>query len=266
MISARGDILAGMETSPCVVQRLGLIPYEQAWHLQDVYAEKIARGERPPTLLLLEHPHIYTFGRRGHSENLLWDAEQLTRQGVQVLWVDRGGDVTYHGPGQLVGYPLLPLAPGGLWAGSEQTGAQPRLPQADYVGFVRKLETMLILALMRLGLASGQIEGLTGVWVQSQVLSRPISCPPELRQKPAKIAAIGVKVDARGVSRHGFALNVNPDMHYWEGIVGCGLADHLVASLADILDPLPAMESVIEAVVEAFGEVFGYRLVNGDET
>lgn len=90
---------------------LGLIEYEFAWRLQDQYAAAIAEGKRPPTLLLLEHPHVYTFGRRGKQENLLWGESQLKEKGIAIHWVDRGGDVTYHGPGQLVGYPLLPLAP-----------------------------------------------------------------------------------------------------------------------------------------------------------
>src|SRR5512145_1927451 len=90
---------------------LGLIEYEAAWKLQDQYAAEIATGQRPPTLLLLEHPHVYTFGRRGKQENLLWGEAQLKEKGITIHWVDRGGDVTYHGPGQLVGYPLIPLRP-----------------------------------------------------------------------------------------------------------------------------------------------------------
>src|SRR5512139_2458833 len=116
----------------CEVMRLGLVPYLEAWEYQNRLAEAIGRGRRPPTLLLLEHPHTYTFGRRGHPENLLWDAAELKRRGVSVYWVDRGGDVTYHGPGQLVGYPLLPLAPAGLHA---DPGHDPHLPQADYIGY-----------------------------------------------------------------------------------------------------------------------------------
>jgi lipoate-protein ligase B len=95
-----------METPTCLVQRLGLAPYEQTWKLQDVLAAQIAAGQRPPTLLLLEHPHTYTFGRRGQAQNLLWQPAELEQRGIAVYWVDRGGDVTYHGPGQLVGYPL----------------------------------------------------------------------------------------------------------------------------------------------------------------
>lgn len=226
---------------------LGLIEYEAAWKLQDQYAAEIAVGDRSPTLLLLEHPHVYTFGRRGKQENLLWGESQLKEKGIAIHWVDRGGDVTYHGPGQLVGYPLFRLG---------QVDSENKLPQADYVGYVRKLEKTLIIALANLGLAAGQRSGLTGVWIQADVHSRCARCKPEDRQKPAKIAAIGVKVDARGVSRHGFALNVNPDMEYWDGIIACGLQDEPVASLADLFESPPSMERVKEEVVKAFGEVF----------
>lgn len=219
--------------SSVIVHDLGLIEYDTAWKLQNEYAAEIAEGKRPPTLLLLEHPHVYTFGRKGHAENLLWDEAQLKQKGISIQWVDRGGDVTYHGPGQLVGYPLLPLNP--------IRSDRPHI-RADYVGYVRKLEKTLIAALMNLGVAASQRSGLTGVWVQSDV--------------PAKIAAIGVKVDVRGVTRHGFALNVNPDMEYWQGIIACGLKEAVI-SLADILKPVPAMERVKEVVISAFREMFG---------
>jgi lipoate-protein ligase B len=247
-----------------VVYRLGLVSYPQAWQLQEKLAAQVGRGGHPPALLLLEHPHVYTFGRRGDAKNLLWDEAELARRGVSVIWVDRGGDVTYHGPGQLVGYPLLPLAPGGLYAaapGMGEKSTEKRLPQADYVGYLRKLEQSLVLALMHLGVAAGQIPGLTGVWVQPDALSRCRGCAPDLRQPPAKIAAIGVKVDARGVSRHGFALNVDMDMSYWQGIIGCGLKDYPVTSLAELCTTPLAMDDVIEAVVVAFGETFGYDMI-----
>jgi len=231
---------------------LGLIEYEQAWKLQDQYALEIAEGKRPPTLLLLEHPHVYTFGRRGKQENLLWGESQLQEKGIAIHWVDRGGDVTYHGPGQLVGYPLMPLMP----LSQSRVEDNTRIPDADYVGYVRKLEETLIVALARLGLAAGQRPGLTGVWIQADVHSRCPRCKPEDRQKPAKIAAIGVKVDARGVSRHGFALNVDPDMDYWEGIIACGLQDEPIVSLADLLENPPSMERIKQEVVTAFSEVF----------
>lgn len=234
----------------CLVHRLGVIEYEAAWRMQTELADQVAKQQRPPTLLLLEHPHTYTFGRSGHAENLLWDEAELARRQVKVLWVDRGGDVTYHGPGQLVGYPLLPLAPGGLRA----SGGSSRIPQADYVGYVRQLERTLILALSWLGVPAFQMDGMTGVWVK----------PPQALSsgsQPAKIAAIGVKVDVQGVSRHGFALNVGPDMQYWDGIVGCGLAGYPVTSLAERLTSPPTMEAVIQAVLGAFAQIYHYRLV-----
>lgn len=225
---------------------LGLIDYEVAWRLQDQYAAEIAAGTRPPTLLLLEHPHVYTFGRKGNADNLLWNETQLKGKGISTYWVDRGGDVTYHGPGQLVGYPLIPLG---------KLNQENRLPDVDYVGYTRKLEDMLIRVLMEYGMGAGQIPGKTGVWIQADAYSRCSRCKPEDKQKPAKIAAIGVKVDASGITRHGFALNVNPDMSYWDGIIPCGLTEPVV-SLADLLDPAPTMEEVKAKVGETFLQAF----------
>ncbi len=250
----------------CEICDLGLIEYEQAWKLQNHYAAEIAAGTRDPALFLLEHPHVYTFGRKGHAENLLWDDQRLKERSVAVHWVDRGGDVTYHGPGQLVGYPLIPLGSLNGRQGSRTLQQEPdtstsvRIPDADYVGYVRKLEKSLVVTLARLGLAAGQVPGLTGVWVQSDVFSRCPRCKPEDRKKPAKIAAIGVKVDVHGISRHGFALNVNPDMTYWDGIVACGLADYPVVSLADLLPYPPDMQKVKKEIAAAFGEVFDYEI------
>jgi lipoate-protein ligase B len=253
--------MASIESTEMILEvlDLGLIEYEQAWKLQEDYAREIAAGERAPTLLLLEHPHVYTFGRRGKQENLLWGESQLREKGIAIHWVDRGGDVTYHGPGQLVGYPLIPLTPVPIQQGVGDKD-QGRIPQADYVGYVRKLEETLIVALARLGLAAGQRSGLTGVWIQADVHSRCPRCKPEDRKKPAKIAAIGVKVDARGISRHGFALNVNPDMEYWDGIIACGLQDEPIVSLADLFPEPPSMERVKQEVIEAFSEVFGVEI------
>lgn len=242
-----------------IVEDLGLIEYETAWKIQDQYAAEIAEGKRPPTLLLLEHLHVYTFGRRGKQENLLWGESQLKEKGIAIHWVDRGGDVTYHGPGQLVGYPLLPLHPPSTIGRGDGGEGVLRIPQADYVGYVRNLEKTIITALANLGLPAGQRPGLTGVWIQADVHSRCPRCKPEDRKKPAKIAAIGVKVDARGVSRHGFALNVNPDMEYWDGIIACGLQDEPVVSLADLFEKPPSMERVKEEVVKAFEGVFGIK-------
>lgn len=215
------------------IHDLGLVEYQQAWDLQNQFAAEIARGQRSPTLLLLEHPHTYTFGRNGKAENLLWNEAQRKARGVAVHWTDRGGDVTYHGPGQLVGYPLIRL------------GRIDQYSRADFVGYLRNLEIMLVTALARLGLDSAPLNGKTGVWVQ-----------PREAQKPAKIAAIGVKVDAQGITRHGFALNVNPDMSFFDGIVPCGLLDDPVISLAELFSPAPGMPQVKAEIIQAFAQTF----------
>ncbi|MFC1996013.1 lipoyl(octanoyl) transferase LipB [Chloroflexota bacterium] len=248
----------------CEIQKLGLIDYQEAWDLQNRYAAEIATGVRPATLLLLEHPHTYTFGRRGDAGNLLWDEAELRQRGIRVHWVDRGGDVTYHGPGQLVGYPLLPLRNPPLitpLTGSRQAalplGEMNRIPSGDYVGYIRKLEQVIITTVAEYGVTAKQVEGLTGVWIdEDQRLMMYASDHPSPIHK---LAAIGVKVDARGISRHGFALNINPDMSYWEGIIGCGLP-YPEISLAGLLDPVPEMEEVSLALLKAFGEIFDYQL------
>lgn len=232
----------------CLVQKLGLLPYEQAWKLQETIASQIVSGERPATLLLLEHPHTFTFGRRGEKKNLLWDDAELTRRGVSVFWVDRGGDVTYHGPGQLVGYPLIKLKSPSLFPSTE--GDIPSVPKADYVGYLRQLERVLVATLASFGIQARQVAGLTGVWVDSSSGG-----------SPNKIAAIGVKVDAHGVTRHGFALNVAPDMSYWGGIIGCGLANCAQISMAEVLPQPPAMDEVIQALITAFGNEFGMDML-----
>jgi lipoyl(octanoyl) transferase len=135
-----------------------------------------------------------------------------------------------------------------------------QLPQADYVGYVRRLEAVLIRTMASFGLVTGQLKGLTGVWIQPDVASRCPHCPPEARRAPSKLAAIGVKVDVHGVSRHGFAVNVAPDMSYFQGIVPCGLPDHPVVAMADLLWDPPSQASVVDAIVPAFGEIFGYQM------
>jgi lipoate-protein ligase B len=227
---------------PCQVRNLGLVPYQQAWDLQIQLAGQITAGEIPPTLLLLEHPHTITFGRSGKSSNLLWSEDQLKQHGVQVFWVDRGGDVTYHGPGQLVGYPLIPLNTNGL-VNNQESSAE-IIPHADYIGYLRKLEQVIILALSKFKISSERIKNLTGVWVNR-----------------SKIAAIGVKVDAHGITRHGFALNVAPDMRYWDSIIGCGLAGCSVTSMADLLSTPPPMVQVRQAIISAFEHVFDVECV-----
>lgn len=237
----------------CVVLRPGLVPYVEAWELQKKIAAERAAGTRPDTLILLEHPHTHTLGRSGREENLLWSEAERAARGVETHWVDRGGDVTYHGPGQLVGYPVIRLQ-------TSDVSPDGRIPRLDYVGYVRQLEEVLIRSLAAFGIVSGQIPGLTGVWVQPDVASRCPFCPPAAKKAPSKIAAIGVKVDARGITQHGFALNVNPDMSYFDGIVACGLKDHAVVSMAHFLYDPPPMEKVMDEVVRQFGSALGFEM------
>jgi lipoate-protein ligase B len=214
---------------------LGTIEYQQAVDLQLDLAARIAAGGHPPALLLLEHPHVYTFGRQGKPENLLWDQAELARRGITVHHSDRGGDVTYHGPGQLVGYPLIPLG---------ETGT---------LAYLRSLETALIQALAGFGVTAVTIAGQTGVWV-----------PASEGQPPAKIASIGVRVDAHRITRHGFALNVNPEMAYWQGIIACGLENQAQTSLAERCHPCPDMATVRQAVCGSLAEEFGWQLKPAD--
>ena len=202
------------------VQRLGTVPYGDAWVLQTALHERRCRGDIGDTLLLLEHPHVYTIGRRGSATDVLWDAETLRSRGVDVVETDRGGQVTYHGPGQLVGYPIVDLG-----------------PRNDLVGHVRKLEDVLIGTLGHFGLKAARDEGNTGVWVAG-----------------AKIAAIGVRV-TRGVTKHGFALNVAPDLRYFAGIVPCGIFDKGVTSMAHEMDEAPSIDRVADVVAAACAEV-----------
>lgn len=234
----------------CDAVWLGSLPYQEAWDLQIRLAEEIAFRRRPPTLLLLEHPHTFTFGSRGQAANLLWDGDELARRGASLHWVDRGGDITYHGPGQLVGYPLIPLGPPKRVINTGEVQEETlRIPSADYTGYLRRLEEMLIHLLAGLGVASQQVPGLTGVWTI-----------PHGEDQPAKIAAIGVKVDRFGVSRHGFALNVQPDMSYFEGIIACGLVGHPITSLAAHLALPPSVELLAPTAANAFGQVFNYEI------
>ena len=226
---------------------LGQVDFRAAWDLQNRLAAEIAGGTQTPILLLLEHPHTFTIGRRGGRDHVLWDEQQRAQAGVTLVEVDRGGDITYHGPGQLVGYPLLRLAVPG-WQGE-------RLPQADFVGYIRRLEEVLIHTLAKFAIQAERRAGLTGVWVD---IDHPAA-------QPGKIASIGVKVDAKGISRHGFALNVAPQMEYWQGIVACGLDGVRMAAMADLVTPTPPMKQVVQQAALSFGKVFGVDLVWKDE-
>ena len=170
-----------------------------AWGLQKDLVQRRAHGEIPDLLLLLQHPHVYTIGRRGSRSDVLTPPEELERLGIPVYDVDRGGEVTYHGPGQLVGYPILGLR-----------GMGP-------LRYVRALESALIDALHEYGLSAYAVPGRTGVWVG-------------LEGDERKIASIGLRI-SRGVSSHGFALNVSTDLSYFEGIVACGVDDRQATSI-----------------------------------
>ena len=197
---------------------LGRVPYEEAWDLQRAIWEGLVTGRNQDDyLLLLEHPHTYTVGRNGDGSNLSISREAVADIGAAMLDVDRGGDITYHGPGQLVGYPIV---------------AVPRVTDGfDVVGHVRRIEQVLIAALADLGVEAWTESGLTGVWTRM-----------------GKVAAIGVRV-SRGVSTHGFAINVDPQMEYFTHIVPCGIADRPVTSLTQLVDRLVSIEEVIGALL-----------------
>lgn len=212
--------------APLAVVRAGTVPYATAWDWQRQLVARHRRGEGRDALLLLEHPRVYTLGRRADRDHVLLSDRELAERGIEVVEVDRGGDVTYHGPGQLVGYPILRLA-----------GVH------GVVDYVRALETVLIRTCARFGVIAGRSEGFTGVWVGD-----------------AKIAAIGVRVAAGGVTSHGFALNVDCDLDDFGGIVPCGITDRGVCSLAT-LGVDASMDDVLEAVTTEVADVFGATLV-----
>lgn len=216
------------------VEWLGRIAYDEAWELQkDLVAER-AEEPRPDRLLLLEHLPVYTLGRSGRLENLLLDEAEREGEGITVRWVDRGGDITYHGPGQLVGYPILNLKRLFRARGYER----PDLHQ-----YLRDVEEVIIRALDAFDIAGWRYEGYTGVWVDGP-------------NGPLKIAAIGVKVSSKGISSHGFALNVDPDLEHFAGIIPCGIQEHGVTSLAQLLGRPVDVGNVIPPIVAAVARVF----------
>jgi len=205
----------------CTLLRPGPTPYQHAWQLQQRIAGDV-RGGAPPALILLEHPPVYTLGVRGKTEHVLLSQEALLSRGAEVQRTDRGGDVTFHGPGQLVGYPIIDL---------RAYGQGP-------VWYVRTLEALLIDVLSRFGIVAARWPGRPGVWVAD-----------------AKIAAIGVRV-SRGVTTHGFALNVNTDLAYFQHIIPCGLADAGVTSMQHLTGEQFAMSEVETEVADAFARLF----------
>jgi lipoyl synthase len=206
---------------------LGRVPYREAWDLQRAVHDGRASGRATDDyLLLLEHPPTFTLGTGAEAANVLTSAEELARLGAEVLRVDRGGDVTFHGPGQLVGYPIVHL------------GEKP-----DVVAYVRRLEEVLIGALADLGVSAWAEPGYTGVWTAQ-----------------GKVAAIGVRT-ARAVTMHGFALNVSGDLGWFDHIVPCGLAGRAVASVSGLAGRAVSIEEMVSLVVPHFAAVFGHDTV-----
>ncbi|MFL5906495.1 MAG: lipoyl(octanoyl) transferase LipB [Solirubrobacterales bacterium] len=211
-----------------LVVRVGLVPYEEARRLQKRIEAARQAGEIPDVLLLLEHPPVYTKGRRAQAGELGMGEDWYRMQGIEVCETDRGGRVTYHGPGQLVGYPIVSLKPYG-----------------DNVHeYVRGLERLMIESLAAHEIGAEVIEGLTGVWVGGR--------PPEGR----KVGSIGVHVD-RGVTTHGFAVNVNNDLQPFEWIVPCGIEECRMTSVCRELGAEQDMDAFMDLVSDRFGEIYG---------
>jgi lipoyl(octanoyl) transferase len=223
------------------VRRLGRVDYGAALTLQADLVEQRRRGEIGDTLLLLEHPPVITLGvkTRGKPTNIIASPEALAAEGVSVFETGRGGDITYHGPGQLVGYPILDLRP----------------DRCDVHRYVRDLEEALMLALREFGIDSGRVNGLTGVWVGAPGRPGADAADPVKPVKEEKIAAIGVRI-SRWITSHGFALNVATDLRHFRLIVPCGIADRGVTSIERVLGRKVPMGDVEDAVVRAFGKVF----------
>jgi lipoyl(octanoyl) transferase len=216
----------------CHAEQLGLVDYADGLCLQRERVAARKAGVIPDTLLLLEHPHVYTLGRNAQKDNILLSVEQLTLRGVQVFEIDRGGDVTYHGPGQLVGYPIFDLAQ----------------HRRDIAWYMRSLEEVLIAVARDYGIDAGRLSGAPGVWVEND-----------------KLAAMGVHI-SRWVTSHGFAFNVNTDLRYFDWIVPCGLRDKGVTSLQKLLGRQVDMDDVAERAVRHFVEVFDLEMVEAVES
>jgi len=208
------------------VYKIGLIPYKTALDLQMRLLEKRKNGEIGDTLLLLEHPPTFTIGRKGHKEHLLINEKYLLDRGIHFEEISRGGDITFHGPGQLVGYPIIDLNTKGR----------------DVHKYLRGLEELIVSVLEDIDIEANRIEGLTGVWVKGH-----------------KIASIGVGVK-RWITYHGFALNVNTDLSYFDMIVPCGIPDVKMTSIAGWLNKEDAMpiEDIEEDVIKAFIKTFEF--------
>jgi len=244
---------------------LGRVDYGEALRLQAEVAELLAEGRVRNVLLLLEHPPVLTLGRNAHRSNILASGELLKRRGITVHEINRGGDVTYHGPGQLVGYPIFDL----------RSLRNPNGGRMGPVDFVRLMEEALIRLCGGFGVRAGRIAGLTGVWCGAAGLeSGGAGDAGELLEERGgaeperKIAAIGLHV-ARGITSHGFAFNVTTDLSDFELIIPCGIADHPVTSLEREMQrqktrnpqQLPALEAIADQAARNFGQVFDEQVL-----
>ena len=219
---------------------LGTVPYTEALALQRDLLELRRDCELPDLLLLLEHPHVYTLGRRGVLDHVLADSDRLTELGAEVVETDRGGEATYHGPGQLVAYPILSI----------------REAHLGPVAYVRLLEQAIIDTLRQWRVAGHRVVGRTGVWVGGEPGARPAQgANPDGR----KIAAVGVRVSA-GVAMHGFALNVSTDLSYFNNVIPCGMAGLDVASIESLTTAVPSVREVGEAASTHLASILGRRL------
>ena len=206
---------------------LGSTPYREAWDLQAELVGAVRDGRAPDTLLLLEHPHVFTMGRAATADHLLWDAGERARRGVDVVWADRGGEATYHGPGQLVGYPILDLTHFGI-----------TIPE-----YLQKLERSLIEYMAEVGIhAEPGAPGLTGVWAKGE-----------------KVAAVGIKLN-RPVVSHGFALNLTTDLGFFDGIIPCGHVEKRPTSVAALTGEHVDVDAAARAYATHFERVFGAEL------
>jgi lipoyl(octanoyl) transferase len=213
---------------PLEVRRLGRVSYEAALDLQAELVTRRREGSIPDQLLLVEHPHVITVGTSSQEDHVLLSKEELSKRRIQLFEVGRGGDVTYHGPGQLVGYPILSLDP----------------DRKDLHRYLRDLEEVLIRTLGHFGISAAREEGLTGVWTTE-----------------GKVAAIGVRVSSGWITSHGFALNVDPDLSYFSTIVPCGIHDRPVASMAGILRRPVPLKEVFDPLIRSFEEVFSRQSI-----
>jgi lipoyl(octanoyl) transferase len=218
-----------------IYEDLGLIPYRKAWDYQEkLYGELMARkisGEKifPGYLIFCEHPPVFTLGKSGSKENLLISEQMLAQRGIEFYRIDRGGDITFHGPGQIVGYPILDL---------EQLGLGIKL-------YIWKLEESVILLLKQYGITAGRLPGASGVWIDA-----------DLSSKARKICAIGVKA-GRHITMHGFAFNVNTDLSFYQHINPCGFVDKGITSMEKELGTTQDMEEVKALLKKSLEDTLG---------